>query len=52
MLLIKTDSAQLAALETRLHDLHSYETPEFLVLPVEAGSDGYLGWLRANLGKV
>jgi periplasmic divalent cation tolerance protein len=52
MLLIKTDAAQLAALEARIHVLHSYETPEFLVLPVEGGSDRYLDWLRANLGKV
>ncbi len=52
MLLIKTTVEQLAPLEARLHTLHSYETPEFLVLPVEAGSDGYLGWLRANVGKV
>lgn len=52
MLLLKTDTGQLAALEARLHALHGYETPEFLVLPVEAGSDGYLEWLRANVGKV
>jgi periplasmic divalent cation tolerance protein len=52
MLLIKTTVEQLAQLQTRLHALHSYETPEFLVLGVETGSDGYLDWLRANLGKV
>jgi len=48
MLLLKTAPEQLAALEARLHELHSYETPEFLVLPVESGSDGYLGWLQAG----
>ena len=52
MLLIKSDTEQLAALEARLHVLHSYGTPEFLVLPVEGASNGYLDWLRANLGKV
>jgi periplasmic divalent cation tolerance protein len=51
LMLIKTGEEQLAALETRLHELHSYETPEFLVLNVEAGSRGYLEWLVESLGK-
>ena len=51
MLLIKTGEEQLAALEARLHELHSYETPEFLVLKVESGSRGYLEWLAGSLGK-
>jgi len=42
---------QVAALEKRLGELHSYETPEFLVLDVEAGSQPYLDWLRGSLRK-
>lgn len=49
MLLIKTSLDQLPALETRLRALHSYQTPEFLVLPVESGSHAYLNWLQASL---
>jgi len=49
MLLLKTGPAQLPALEDRLHELHSYQTPEFLVLNVEAGSHPYLEWLQASL---
>jgi periplasmic divalent cation tolerance protein len=52
MLLIKTGRDQLAALEMRLRELHSYETPEFLVLEVESGSPPYLNWLMENLRKV
>lgn len=51
LLLLKTTSEQLAALEKRLHALHSYATPEFLVVRVEAGSPGYLEWLQASLRK-
>ncbi len=51
MLLIKTSAEQLAALEARIHALHTYETPEFLVLAVESGSPGYLDWLVASLSK-
>lgn len=49
VMLIKTSVEQLAPLEKRLHELHSYETPEFLVLPIEAGSHAYLKWLLANV---
>jgi len=49
VLLLKTESDRLAALDTRLHELHSYETPEFLVLAVESGSHDYLAWLHACL---
>jgi len=31
--------------------LHSYQTPEFLVLTVESGSPGYLDWLQASLSQ-
>lgn len=46
MLLIKTEVGKLTQLEARLLALHSYDTPEFLVLPVHAGSDKYLAWMR------
>jgi periplasmic divalent cation tolerance protein len=51
LLLIKTGAEQLAALEARLHELHSYETPEFLVLEVDAASQPYLDWLLASMRK-
>jgi periplasmic divalent cation tolerance protein len=47
-LVIKTTRAKLAALEARLGALHPYQLPEFLVLSVEAGSVGYLDWLRES----
>ena len=49
LLLLKTGPDQLAALEARLHELHSYETPEFLVLKVDAASQPYLDWLQSCL---
>jgi periplasmic divalent cation tolerance protein len=51
MLLLKTGVDQLTALENRLHQLHSYELPEFLVIPVEAGSSAYLEWLLGSLAR-
>jgi len=50
ILLLKTSPDQLPALEARLHHLHSYQTPEFLVLDVEAASQRYVEWLQSSLG--
>jgi periplasmic divalent cation tolerance protein len=46
-LLIKTTAARLEALEQRLVELHPYDVPEFLVLPLVAAAAPYLSWLRA-----
>ena len=52
LVLLKTDLDRLLALESRLHALHSYQTPEFLTLAVESGSSAYLDWLSACLKPV
>jgi len=51
LLLLKTGAAQLTALEARLLQLHSYQTPEFLALEVNAGSASYLQWLLDAVGE-
>ena len=51
ILMLKTSPEQIAALEVRLHQLHSYQTPEFLVLDVDSASHPYLEWLQQSLGK-
>jgi periplasmic divalent cation tolerance protein len=43
-LLIKTTLERVAALATRLRELHPYELPEFLVLGAEA-SEAYAEWV-------
>jgi periplasmic divalent cation tolerance protein len=49
LLLLKTGQDQLAALEARMHQLHSYQTPEFIVLSVETVSRAYAEWMHASL---
>lgn len=46
---IKTTATQLAALEGRVRELHPYELPEWLVIPVAAGSAAYLAWLAESV---
>lgn len=45
LLVMKTTKERLADLEAAMRELHPYEVPEFLVLPVESGSQPYLAWL-------
>jgi periplasmic divalent cation tolerance protein len=49
LLLIKTTPARLESLETRVLELHSYTTPEFLAIPVLSGSAAYLDWLAQSV---
>ncbi len=45
-LIIKTTRDRVPALEARIKSLHSYELPEFVIVPIEGGSDAYLDWVR------
>ena len=42
---IKTTRDQVAPLWERVRDLHPYDVPEFVVLPIIDGSDAYLRWI-------
>lgn len=46
---IKTSRLRLPALWERVRDLHPYEVPEFVVLPIVDGSDAYLKWLGDSI---
>ena len=45
LLIIKSTARRLLELERLVRSLHRYDVPEFLVLPVDAGSHEYLQWL-------
>lgn len=49
LLVMKTTSKKLAVLEAEVKKLHSYDLPEFIVLPVVGGSKEYLGWLTRSV---
>ena len=45
LLVMKSTAKRLPELERMVQSMHSYDVPEFLVLPVVSGSHEYLGWL-------
>lgn len=49
LLLAKTTRNNFAELEREVRAIHSYETPEIIALPIVAGSQAYLDWLKNSL---
>ena len=48
LLILKTQKSKLVSLEKLVLAKHPYDTPEFLVLPLNAGNKKYLDWLAQN----
>ena len=46
---IKTAASRVDALSERLHALHPYETPEFVVIAIADGAERYLQWIRESV---
>lgn len=49
LLIVKTSARQFPSLERRVRQLHSYQTPEIVAVPIAAGSQAYLNWLDESL---
>jgi periplasmic divalent cation tolerance protein len=50
LLLIKTTAEQFASLKAALQEMHSYEVPECIAIPVEDGLAEYLSWIGDSVG--
>jgi len=48
VVLLKTRAEHLERLKLRILELHPYEVPEVLAVPVEAGYQPYLDWLAGE----
>jgi periplasmic divalent cation tolerance protein len=51
LLIIKSTEAQCFPIQEAIRELHSYQVPELLCLPIEAGLDSYLNWIGASVRK-
>jgi periplasmic divalent cation tolerance protein len=49
LLLVKTTTSKLKALEKLILAKHPYDTPEFVVLPIMRGNKRYLDWLANSV---
>jgi periplasmic divalent cation tolerance protein len=49
LLVVKTTAAAVPQVQAAIKELHSYELPECIVLPIEGGSEQYLAWIGENV---
>jgi len=50
MILAKTTAAQFDDLERAVREMHSYDTPEIVAVPMAHVSEPYRAWLIENVG--
>jgi len=50
LLILKTREAIYGLLEARIRELHTYDVPDIIALPIRAGLTEYLNWLSDNTG--
>ncbi len=51
LMIAKTQKSLLDTLSAKVKELHSYTVPEIIALPIIAGSEDYLKWLRESTGE-
>ncbi len=49
LVVMKTTAARLRELESEVKRVHAYEVPEFIALPIVAGSQEYLEWVGKSV---
>jgi periplasmic divalent cation tolerance protein len=46
---LKTTSSRFPALRARIRELHPYEVPEIIAIPILDGDSDYLSWVEASV---
>ena len=49
LLIMKTTTNKIDAVVRRVKELHSYEVPEVIALPIIGGFEGYLEWVKESV---
>jgi periplasmic divalent cation tolerance protein len=52
VMIIKTRASLTGDVTEAVKELHSYETPAILVMPLESVEKSYFGWLLAGTGDI
>ena len=51
LMILKTTEQRYGDLEKRLQELHPYEVPEIIALPIAMGAQSYLDWLTSQVSS-
>jgi periplasmic divalent cation tolerance protein len=47
LLLIKTRKSLFTKVQNAIQELHSYELPEIIAVPIDTGETNYLNWIKS-----
>jgi periplasmic divalent cation tolerance protein len=50
LLVLKTSRKRFAAVERAVRQLHAYDVPEIIAIPIAVGSRNYLKWMSGSVG--
>ena len=51
LMIIKTSEKHLKNIQKRITELHHYEVPEIIFIPIETGLPEYLNWINQNTDR-
>lgn len=51
LIIVKTVRKNFEKIQKRIKELHSYEVPEIVALPIVAGEGGYLKWITESIKR-
>lgn len=51
LLLAKTDKNKVGKLISKLKEIHPYEIPEIIAIPIREGYPPYLAWIKSSLNE-
>jgi periplasmic divalent cation tolerance protein len=49
LIVLKTSGRRFRSIEREVKQLHSYDVPEIIALPIERGSENYLRWISQSV---
>lgn len=50
LMIIKTAMKHVERIKAKIKELHSYELPEIIVVPIAGGDERYLQWIGQSVG--
>ena len=51
LMIIKTSRRRFAEVEAKVKEIHTYQLPEVIAVPIDHGSQEYLDWLQESVTK-
>ncbi len=49
LMIIKTDASRFEEIKSAVRNMHSYETPELIAIPIQQGLQQYLDWITESV---